>query len=140
MKRSRFLFGLVIGGLMGIVFWYWQKSTSAEDGAIDMLDRLAASEARVRALLAQLDAQRTDAPAAEAGPEPAGASGTPETDDLQEIAGIGPAYAARLQQAGIRSFAALAQQTPAAVVEVTAVRSEQTAASWIREAQERLAN
>ncbi len=42
---------------MGLLFWYWQKSTSAEDGALVLLDRLAIAEARIRELEQQLRAQ-----------------------------------------------------------------------------------
>ncbi|MGB1249015.1 MAG: DUF4332 domain-containing protein [Candidatus Promineifilaceae bacterium] len=37
-------------------------------------------------------------------------------DNLQQIAGIGRVYAKRLQAAGIRSFADLAQRTPQEIV------------------------
>lgn len=50
MKRSKFLIGLLIGALLGLIVWYYQKSTSAEDGALDVLDRLARAEQRVRDL------------------------------------------------------------------------------------------
>ncbi|MEJ2751095.1 MAG: hypothetical protein P8169_00160 [Chloroflexota bacterium] len=50
MKLPKFLVGLLIGGLIGSMYWYYQKSTSAEDGALQLLDRLAASDARVRDL------------------------------------------------------------------------------------------
>ena len=54
MKIPLLFSGLFIGALLGLLFWYYQKSTSAEDGAIDLLDRLADSEAHVRRLEAQL--------------------------------------------------------------------------------------
>ncbi len=54
MKIPLMLSGLFLGVLMGLLFWYYQKSTSAEDGAFDLLDRLADSEAQVRRLEAQL--------------------------------------------------------------------------------------
>lgn len=50
MKRSKFFIGLLIGALLGLIVWYYQKSTSAEDGALDLLDRLARAEQRVRDL------------------------------------------------------------------------------------------
>ena len=37
---STFVFGLVFGTLIGLLVWYWYKATSAEDGALDLLDRL----------------------------------------------------------------------------------------------------
>lgn len=54
MSKTNFLNGLLLGALFGLVVWYWQKSTSAEDGALDLLDRLAASEAKVRELAAKM--------------------------------------------------------------------------------------
>lgn len=145
MKLPKFLVGLLIGGLLGIIFWYWQKSTSAEDGALSVLDSLAASEARTRDLEARL---HMAAAATAVSPEPTGtdavdsadaAADDSETtaDNLQEIEGIGPTFARRLEEAGITSFVDLAAQTPSGLVEITAVRSEQTAHSWIEAAQER---
>jgi hypothetical protein len=60
MKIPLVLAGLFFGTLLGMLFWYYQKSTSAEDGALDLLDRLADSEAHVRRLEAQLREQRVD--------------------------------------------------------------------------------
>ena len=144
MKFPKFLFGLLIGGLLGIIFWYWQKSTSAEDGALSVLDRLAASEARVRELEARLRlaaAERTapPKPSREIDDQtPAPVEEEKTADNLQEIEGIGPTYARRLREGGIDTFAELARQTPAHVVEISGARSEGIAESWINEAQERL--
>ncbi len=48
--RSMFLIGFLIAGLTALIVWYYQKSTTAEDGALDLLDRYADAEARVREL------------------------------------------------------------------------------------------
>lgn len=53
MKIPKIFLGLMFGGLLGLLFWYYQKSTSAEDGALVLLDRLAAAEARIRQLEAE---------------------------------------------------------------------------------------
>ena len=53
-KKASFLSGLLIGGFLGLLFWYWQKSTSADESALLLLDQLALAEARVRELEAQL--------------------------------------------------------------------------------------
>ena len=53
MKIPKLFLGLFVGGLLGLLFWYYQKSTSAEDGALLLLDRLAAAEARIRQLEAE---------------------------------------------------------------------------------------
>jgi hypothetical protein len=48
--RSMFLIGFLIAGLTALLVWYYQKSTTAEDGALNLLDRYADAEARVRQL------------------------------------------------------------------------------------------
>lgn len=48
--RSTFLIGFLIAALTALLVWYYQKSTTAEDGALDLLDRYADAEARVREL------------------------------------------------------------------------------------------
>ena len=42
-------------------------------------------------------------------------------DDLSEIQGIGPAYARRLNDAGITSFSQLAEADPESLIEITGV-------------------
>ncbi len=49
-RRSTFLIGFIIASLTALIVWYYQKSTSTEDGALDLLDRFAESQARVREL------------------------------------------------------------------------------------------
>lgn len=46
-RPSTFFFGFVIASLTAILIWYYQKSTSVEDGAIDLLDRYAVAQARI---------------------------------------------------------------------------------------------
>lgn len=140
MKLPKFLLGLIIGGMLALIFWYWQKSTSAEDGALSVLDRLAASEARVR----DLEAIRPRTPETVAAP-PATASAPQKdavasektADDLREIDGIGPTYARRLQDEGITTFVGLAQETPERVMEISGARSLSAVKGWIAEAQVR---
>ncbi len=60
--RSMFLIGFLIAALTALLVWYYQKSTTAEDGALALLDRYADSEARVRELE---EALATATPAAE---------------------------------------------------------------------------
>ena len=43
MRRSTFLVGFLIASLTALIVWYYQKSTSAEEGALDLLDRYAAA-------------------------------------------------------------------------------------------------
>lgn len=58
-------------------------------------------------------------------------------DDLTEIKGIGPAFAGRLGDADIASFATLAQSDPATVAEI-AKTTETVAERWIASAADRL--
>lgn len=103
---SYFVIGLLLGTLAAAIVWYWQKSTRAEDGALDLLDRLRDTQARARQLQERLAAH----PALESLPErsPETAVSSPKTDDLTQIKGIGAVFAGRLQQAGVRTIAALA--------------------------------
>ena len=49
-----FLIGIFIGLFAGLLIWYWQKATSADDGALVLLDRLKAAEDRLSDLRAEL--------------------------------------------------------------------------------------
>jgi predicted flap endonuclease-1-like 5' DNA nuclease len=62
-------------------------------------------------------------------PEPAG------PDDLSDVKGIGPVYAARLADAGMATFAQLASSDPQTVARHAGV-SERAAADWITQASE----
>lgn len=82
---------------------------------------------------------------AQAGPPPPTtkpANAPAATDDLRQIKGIGPVYAARLHGAGIHTFAELAASTPA---QIHAIFASTTTArlikpqAWIDAARQRLA-
>jgi predicted flap endonuclease-1-like 5' DNA nuclease len=166
MKLPKFLTGLLIGTAAGLIVWYWQKSTSAEEGALAVLDRLAAAEARVRELegrlrLAQeqrnvsekpevlsglsdlwgLDAATEETELAEAEVGEAVSDDSTETEiagvDLKVISGIGPAYERRLKEAGIHTYADLAQQAPEKLRSITGIKAWQATEpeEWIAEAQ-----
>lgn len=55
--KSGFFSGLLIGLMIGLAVWYWQKSTVADDGAIALLDRLKMADDKVRQLRAELTGQ-----------------------------------------------------------------------------------
>lgn len=57
-------------------------------------------------------------------------------DRLQTINGIGPVYETKLKEAGVRTFAELAQQTPARVIEIIEPKTWQNidASAWIAQA------
>lgn len=62
----------------------------------------------------------------------------PEPDPLQEIAGIGPVFAQRLQNAGITSFRQLAMLPPERLRDIVQVAPWQAdVGSWIEQARQR---
>lgn len=65
--------------------------------------------------------------------ESAGISELREEDDLQVIQGIGPAYASRLKEAGIRTYKQLSELTADELQEITAV-TRWDPEQWINEA------
>jgi predicted flap endonuclease-1-like 5' DNA nuclease len=113
-KFPSFFVGFIVGVGLCVLAWYWQKSTKAEDGALALLDRLAAAEARIRQLRAELAAAVTERPAeerdvADEAPSTSGQAPVPtETADLTDVRGIGPVYASRLHQEGIGTVEELA--------------------------------
>ncbi len=129
-KGSTFFTGFVIGTLIVLLVWYWQKSTSAEDGALELLDRYAQSQARLRAI--ESNGGVVPSPVVETG-RAAGATGS---DDLQAIVGIGPTYAQRFASHGITTYAQLAELSPDKAREMVGVSMGRTAevAEWIADA------
>lgn len=139
MKRGlsfTFFIGLLIGALVALLFWYWQKSTSAEDGALALLDRLAEADRRLRRLMTphageaqtpsnigRVQTAVTDEmPSFLTRPSPAG-----EAEDLTQVKGIGPVFARRLQEAGIETITALtavAAADLAAILQIPESRAE----------------
>lgn len=115
---SNFLIGLLFGSLVVLLFWYYQKSTSAEDGALALLDRLAEAQARLRAL--QDERRAADGGRVTAVPVPSAAPPQAQ-DDLTRVKGIGPVFASRLQGANITSIAQLASLPAAQVMEILQV-------------------
>lgn len=138
MRQKRipnFMIGLLLGAMVALLVWYWQKSTSAENGALALLDRLAAAENKVRELQAQLVAagrQALSERPAEIVKAPAAATAAP--DDLQQVRGVGPVFADRLQQAGITTFSQLATTSAEELARVLGV-STSRAENILAEAQ-----
>ncbi len=50
LRRSTFIIGFIIASLTALMVWYYQKSTSVEEGALDLLDRYAQTQARLSEL------------------------------------------------------------------------------------------
>ena len=63
---------------------------------------------------------------------------TPDRDKLETIKGIGKVYATRLNEAGIFSFSAIAQQSPERLAEIAQLKEWQAAApaDWIEQAKQ----
>lgn len=135
----QFLLGFAASVALGAVFWYWRKSTTADEGALRLLDELAEARARAEQAQAQLGdlGQVSRPPAAPSGDEPGdGVDDAP--DDLTAINGIGPVYAGRLQEAGIKTYAALAAQNAAYLRQVAQLKAWHAAdpEEWIAAARE----
>ncbi len=133
-KQSyNFMIGLLFGGLAGLLLWYWQKSTSAEDGALALLDKLAATEKRVRELKAELlehgavpEALRNISLPGRMGDIPSFLSKeseeTASQDDLTRVKGVGEVFNGRLQRAGITNIAKLRTLSPEQLAEILQIR------------------
>lgn len=131
-----FLIGLLFGGLVGLLFWYWQKSTSAEDGALALLDKLAATEKRARQVKESLERGEEPDTLRNIPLPPAGSevpsflsrsrveseSETAAAEDLTQVKGIGDVFNGRLQAAGITTFASLKALSAAALADILQIR------------------
>lgn len=109
MKPKTFFLGLAFSLLISAIAWYWYKATSAEDGALELLDRMAATDARLRQLQAALVEQEVLPPSyiSLGGEERKEGETAVSPEDLTQIHGIGPLFAKRLHNAGIHTTAAL---------------------------------
>ncbi|MBK8899655.1 MAG: hypothetical protein IPM53_00605 [Anaerolineaceae bacterium] len=131
-----FLIGLLIGGLVGLLFWYWQKSTSAEDGALALLDKLAAVEKRARQFKEALERGEEPEILRNIALPPAGTevpsflsrsrndaeTETAADDDLTQVKGIGAVFNGRLQAAGINSIARFKALSAAELADILQIR------------------
>lgn len=125
---SKFVIGLLFGAMIGALVWYWQKSTSAEDGALALLDRLAGAEARLREMksIHRTDFERqAEVESRVAEVVQSKEAGT--VDDLQSVKGIGPAFERRLLDADVHALAqlgALEAEVLAQILGVSTVRAQ----------------
>jgi len=125
-KMSKnFWLGFLLAFLTGVAIWYWQKSTSAEDGALDLLDELAKVKVRAQKMSQGVMKETVVTSPRHTNP-----------DDLTAVHGIGPVYARRLQEAGIHTFASLAAQSPERLAQIVQLKEWQAAApeEWIAQA------
>lgn len=85
---------------------------------------------------AAIDLEYETGPSAPATPK----ATPPPKDRLEDIRGIGPVYASRLQAAGIRTFADLAARTPDDLIQILGPRRVPVdLEEWIAEARSRSA-
>jgi predicted flap endonuclease-1-like 5' DNA nuclease len=130
-----FLTGLVGGLLTGwlgewVIDWlYWRKrkTGSGDDGALRA--QMRALEGENRELRAKLNLMT---------PQVIEKVVTVERERLEDIYGIGPVYGNRLREAGIKTFADLAEQHPDRVREIMGIEEWQAAdpESWISQARD----
>lgn len=102
---KNFFQGLLIGTMACLIYWYWQKSTQAEDGALDLLDRLKRAQDQLQRTIDGLETAVAPSP-------------TNDSEDLTEIKGIGPKFAERLNRSGIHSKAQVGQLSTAQLAEI----------------------
>ena len=123
MKKNGFTFllGFAFGALVCFIIWYWEKSTTADEAALDLLDDLAAARAQIRELESMTTV--TDPTS----PEP-----DQPVEDLTQIRGIGPVFAARLHEEGIDTVAQLTAVPPADLAEILEI-GENRAESILKE-------
>ena len=108
-RSSNFTIGFLIGLLLCIILWYWQKSTAAEDGALDLLERYAARERQWR--------EKGSAGETAVLPSPPPPSAAPAFD-FNLIKGIGPTFSHRLQETGITTLVSLRALAPDTLAEL----------------------
>ena len=127
-KPKIFLLGLTLSLLVTVIVWYWYKSTAAEEGALDLLDRMGGTEARLRQAQAMI--KERDLPAQYITLERNGTvhvKMAAAPNDLERVKGIGPVFAARLQATGVHTIAELAALTAdqvAVILDIPESRAE----------------
>jgi hypothetical protein len=130
-----FFVGLLIGGMAALIIWYYQKSTSAEDGALILLDKLADLDRQWRQLRGQPAAGTKSpptripiqTPATDETPAFLQRPATAVPDDLTRIKGIGPVFADRLMAQGVDTVAKVVALTPeqlADMLQISSTRAE----------------
>ena len=112
-------------------------STTEPDVTVER-EPAAETERAVKGVDAPSDAPRAprSATAASSASDESGSEKTEDSTSVQEIDGIGPTYAERLEAAGIRTVADLAGSDAGTVAEA-AEAGESRAADWIEQAQSR---
>jgi polyhydroxyalkanoate synthase subunit PhaC len=127
--RTNFLLGAAFGALICVIVWYWQKSTAADEAALNLLDRLAETQTKLRRYAETADFLPRQSAKTEQVAQP--------EFDWERINGIGPTYARRLRQAGIVALPDLANADPDHIREITKLQPwhVHNPQDWIDEAQ-----
>lgn len=122
-KSPNFALGFLIGLLLCVIIWYWQKSTAAEDGALALLDRYADMEKRWRQARQDWSSPPSQPPLSQPQPEE-----TPESAfNLQQVKGIGPVFEEQLRLAGVTNLPKLTGMSAAQLAELLDIGSTRAA-------------
>lgn len=144
-EPSTFAFGLIFGTLVGLLVWYWYKSTSAEDGALELLDQMKVADNKLRHLENRLRVESVEnyitlepngdnLPPFLASEKVAEPEAVKSSEDLQRVKGIGPVYAQKLQAVDIDTLVELTAVSPQRLAEILDI-PESRAESILAEAQ-----
>ena len=136
---STFVVSLVFGSLIALIVWYWYKATSAEDGALDLLDRMAAADSKNRNSGVQFKAESVEnyitlepngdnLPPFLAEEKTATTDSVKSPEDLQRVKGIGPVFANKLQTVDINTLAELTAVSPEKLAEILGIAEGRAAA------------
>ena len=137
-EPSTFAFGLLFGTLVGLLVWYWYKSTSAEDGALDLLDQMKVADDEIRHLENRLQVESVEnyitleptgdnLPPFLASEKESEPEAVKSSEDLQRVKGIGPVFAQKLQAVDIDTLAELTAVSPqrlSDILNISAGRAE----------------
>ena len=98
------------------------------------------SKSKLDAKPAKIAADETPAPAKKAAPKAAAKAKTEAagSDDLTQLTGVGPAFATKLNEAGVTSFAQIAARTEAEIErldgEISGLKTKAEKGDWVAEA------
>lgn len=125
---------LLAAGVTAWLYWWWRQQREVVPGPLVVAGPTALTKPlQVSGPLQTVGLIETVEKMAAAAREAAGAVQPEQQDSLETIQGIGPTYARRLNEAGIYTFADLAQLTPERAREITGV-IRWDPAEWIAEA------
>lgn len=144
-EPSTFAFGLIFGTLVGLLVWYWYKSTSAEDGALELLDQMKVADNKIRHLENRLQVESVEnyitlepngdnLPPFLASEKVAEPEAVKSSEDLQRVKGIGSVFAQKLQAVDIDTLVELTAVSPQRLAEILNI-PESRAESILAEAQ-----